>query len=363
MKSCVYFFILAVVVAPVAFAQPQLTAPAADADIWDTGPGKTLRFSWNPVSGAAKYRLCMTGAANLTCSPSVSTTKVFTVTATFVDVPLTDFSNEFLAKWLQWGVQALNASDGILSTSQVRQVWLRYRPAPLVSPAHNATATTLQPTFTWTAVPGAEAYKVVISSITDPWGARETYEAGTSTSLTAPSPIPSIGSTGVYWSVVVCKPAASCSFNGKVSDGTQRYLKYQAPDPIVSFAEHLYPMITTSCSGCHQGTVNYPQNTAGRVDNTSTRCNEGQTIPFNSSVSPSEMYDRFRCLTAMSRQGTYAEALGKVYVVPNQPKISGLYWKALRSDAGTFGENKVINGVQHTVREWIKIWIDQGARP
>jgi hypothetical protein len=75
------------------------------------------------------------------------------------------------------------------------------------------------------------------------------------------------------------------------------------------------------------------------------------------------MLARFKCMKARSTQGEYQQALGKVYVVPYQSAQSGLHHKAQASNAPTFSENLTINGVTKKVKEWITIWIDQGANP
>ena len=75
------------------------------------------------------------------------------------------------------------------------------------------------------------------------------------------------------------------------------------------------------------------------------------------------MLDHFRCLKARSTQGTYSQALGKVYVVPGSSAQSGLHFKAQASTASAFSTNMTIGGVTKPLKEWIRIWIDQGANP
>jgi hypothetical protein len=367
MRSRSLFLILLILAgAPAVFAidGPTLFEPADNNDVWDTGPGQNLRFRWGSVSGAAGYRLCITSNTELSCSTTSPYVKVYELTGTEKTISLTDFSRDFLGRNLKWGVQSI-PSSGSPGPSAIRNLWLRHRPASLGSPAHNTTVQSFRPAFTWTAVSGVAGYKVVISTATDPWGSREAYDinSGSTTSFTPSTDIPSVGMTGVYWSVIVCQPINSCGFNGKVQDQTARWINYSIPDPRVSFATHIYPMITSSCSACHGGSYNYPQKATGRADNRSTQCNEAQTIPFDTTISASEMYNRFRCLPALSTEGVYANALNKVYVMPNQPKISGLYWKAQASTAGIFSENRTINNVTHQVKDWIRIWIEQGASP
>jgi hypothetical protein len=133
--------------------------------------------------------------------------------------------------------------------------------------------------------------------------------------------------------------------------------------PTVSFANHLYPLITNpqKCAMCHPAGGINPQ--AARPDDSSTTCNDSVGIPFSTSITASTMLARFKCMKARSTQGEYQQALGKVYVVPYQSAQSGLHHKAQASNAPTFSENLTINGVTKKVKEWITIWIDQGANP
>jgi len=85
------------------------------------------------------------------------------------------------------------------------------------------------------------------------------------------------------------------------------------------------------------------------------------SIPFSTTMPAAEMYRRLTCLQASSRQNTYQRALGKVYVVPGNPNNSGLHWKAQDSTAPTFSQNITIGGQQKPVKEWIRLWIEQGA--
>ncbi len=133
--------------------------------------------------------------------------------------------------------------------------------------------------------------------------------------------------------------------------------------PTVSFQTHLYPLITNSqkCGMCHPSTGINPQ--PPRPNDSSTTCDDSVGIPFNTTITAATMLERFKCMKARSTQGEYAQALGKIYVVPYQSAQSGLHYKAQASTASTFSENLTIGGVTKKVKEWITIWIDQGANP
>ena len=49
--------------------------------------------------------------------------------------------------------------------------------------------------------------------------------------------------------------------------------------------------------------------------------------------------------------------------MPGNTALSGLHHKAQESTSPIFGSNRTIGGVTKTVREWITIWIQQGANP
>ena len=120
--------------------------------------------------------------------------------------------------------------------------------------------------------------------------------------------------------------------------------------PTLSFAQDLYPKITSQCSGCHSGNSLYPQ----KLQTNARECGvtSAPSIPFSTSMSAPTMLNRLKCLKASSTQGVYQRALGKKYVVPGNYSNSGLHWKAQAS--GAFSPE---------VRNLIRDWIAQGARP
>ena len=120
--------------------------------------------------------------------------------------------------------------------------------------------------------------------------------------------------------------------------------------PTLSFARDLYPKITSQCASCHTGNGLYPQ----KLQTNAAQCGSTRepSIPFNTSMSASQMLNKLKCLKASSEAGVYQRAKNKVYVVPGDYINSGLHWKAQGS--GAFSD---------TIKETIQNWIAQGARP
>jgi hypothetical protein len=133
-------------------------------------------------------------------------------------------------------------------------------------------------------------------------------------------------------------------------------------DPQVSFSQHLYPIISSpSCGACHPSGSIYPQKTP-RPAVCAASCGT-DVIPFNTTITAATMRTRFQCMKACSQNTQYSQAQGKVYVVPGNPSQSGLHHKAQASTSAIFSENRTINGVSKPVKEWIRLWIQQGANP
>lgn len=178
----------------------------------------------------------------------------------------------------------------------------------------------------------------------------------------------------MYWSVTACNAGNTQCTSPGTTPQQRTVLVANAPatptpspsptDPLLSFAQHLYPVIASpDCSACHPGTSLYPQRT-GPSDNASSTMNELTTsIPFSTADSASTMRSKFLGLVARSTDGNYAQALGKVYVVPGNSGQSGLHWKAQQSSASAFSSNRTIGNQTKPLKEWIRIWIDQGAAP
>jgi hypothetical protein len=180
----------------------------------------------------------------------------------------------------------------------------------------------------------------------------------------------------MYWSVTACKAGyTQCTTPGTTLQ-PRTVLVANAPasatppppvgDPTLSFAQHLYPIIaSTECGACHPVSTPpyYPQKLGPSNNPASSLDEDAVSIPFSMADSASAMHGKFLGLVARSTAGSYAQALGKVYVVPGNSSGSGLHWKAQTSNAPVFGSNRSIGGQTKPLKEWIRIWIDQGAAP
>jgi hypothetical protein len=147
--------------------------------------------------------------------------------------------------------------------------------------------------------------------------------------------------------------------------------------PSVNFTSHLYNRITTDCAMCHPiatksdgtpVTYNDSQNAdminpqkARAQDDSFSSVNElnAPVIPFSTAVTAAEMLSRFKSVKAVSP--VYSNARNKIYVVPNNAENSGLHHKAQDSDSQIFRNNATIDNVSMKIRDWITLWIKQGA--
>jgi hypothetical protein len=117
----------------------------------------------------------------------------------------------------------------------------------------------------------------------------------------------------------------------------------------LSFARDVYPVIARQCFGCHAGNDLFPQ----KLQTNAAECgvNAIPAIPFNGDMPANRMYDLLLCLKASSREGSYAQALGKKYLVPGAAREqSGIWWKAKNSDFFTAEQKALVMG-----------WVEQGG--
>lgn len=133
---------------------PTLTAPSDGATVsfYDDPI-----FSWQPVTGAASYRVQFATTASGFNSPLYNQTTLATS-----HQPVTKLANGTY----YWRIVPLDPADREGWASEVRAFNVNYSQVPvLLEPADNATPT-FTPTFRWTAVRGAEKYRLQYS--TDP---------------------------------------------------------------------------------------------------------------------------------------------------------------------------------------------------
>jgi hypothetical protein len=362
-----------------------LSSPANNA----TSPNRKPTFTWQPYDGIHPSSGGGPVAYTLTLDGTGASPQSFQTSATTF-TPSQDINPAFQNP-VRWSVRACTTYNCSGSTPP-RQITLAGGPADALSgsitysaPA-NGTTVNAGSQLRWNTKPGVNNYRIclnmsesgchIIRNQAPQPGNIQSYTL-TSMDLDARHPV-----TGVYyyrggrmyWGIQGCTTGGTpCVDTGAI----RRYVEVPpvsstggggtpgtgGTTPQVSFAQHLYPIIASgSCDSCHQSSSNNPPYFPQKPDGAPANCSPN-TIPFNTTVSASAMLNRLKCITARSQQGAYSQALGKIYVVPGSSTQSGLHWKAQNSSAPVFSSNRTINGVTKTLKEWIKIWLDQGANP
>ena len=151
---------------------PVLTAPAPSVTV--------LRptVTWNPVAGATSYRVTLTYITDTVALPATAT-----VTATVTTTSWTPTTDLKLGEY-RVNVQAFNAA-GESSVISPNRTFLMRQPPISTQPLQRVPDTT--PTFSWSAVPGADRYELVVSK---KWGAFDvvvTQSNLTTTTFTQPT--------------------------------------------------------------------------------------------------------------------------------------------------------------------------------
>jgi hypothetical protein len=166
--------------------KPVLLAPTegAERDFYD----ETM-FTWQPLTGAAYYRFQIATSREGFSSPVYSADTLATM-----HQPATKLTNGTY----YWRVTPRDPRDRDGTPSEVRSFVVKYRPVPaLLQPEDNATPT-FTPTFSWTAVQGAEYYHLQYT--TDPAFFANVNELDTrNTTFTPDSPLPN--DKNYYWRV------------------------------------------------------------------------------------------------------------------------------------------------------------------
>jgi hypothetical protein len=257
-------------------------APGNAADMYH----HAAKVDWNAADGATKYQVCLTNGAQLGCINNASTKFWDNLSATELTLAPEDMQG-FFGRTLKWTPRACNVVN--CTAGEQREIWIRHPPAALVSPADNTNAAGARPLLQWTPVSGVAGYKVNISSPTDPWGTRQSFDvSGAATAQYTPNvdvPLPA------YWSVKVCQSTSSCGFGGRVSEGTQRWLKAPTAPAGLGWATPITAEILSSIG--HSGSthllnksiktiINSTNGTSGRTD--------GQTCSLCHFASASKNY-------------------------------------------------------------------------
>jgi hypothetical protein len=202
---------------------PALTAPANGA----TGAALSPAFTWTPVAGSAGYRILIaTNPADLPTHSGTIACSACTVVATPSKNSYA-LSSALTAGIYYWQVQAIvpASSAGTAAWSNIfgfTTTSATLAAPTLKVPANGATAVSLPPTFTWTAVSGSSGYRILITPTktalpTNPSvsvcggctvGATTTAASYTTSTTSATS---LTGGTTYYWQVQALPPAGSSS--------------------------------------------------------------------------------------------------------------------------------------------------------
>lgn len=361
------------------------------------GSDRRPTFSWPAYAGFDTSSQPGTLRYRLTISGTGAAATVFDNLMTTSFKPPTALNSQYQNP-IRWGVQACttvncSAPGGTRTLTVPGTAPTTWGPVQLHSPASSSTVDTGSK-LSWLQLPNAATYRVCLHTQASGCRLQLDVPAGSGTpqqmELTPAildmreNPLSQVhvfrnnaGSATLktmYWSVTACNAGNTQCTSPGTTPQQRTVLVANAPatttpspsptDALLSFAQHLYPVIASpDCSACHPGTSLYPQRT-GPSDNASSAMNELTTsIPFSTADSASTMRSKFLGLVARSTDGNYAQALGKVYVVPGNSGQSGLHWKAQQSTAAAFSSNHTIGSQTKPLKEWIRIWIDQGAAP
>lgn len=136
-------------------AAPKLRSPLGSTIDWPTSP---LMFSWAPVAHAVNYRL------EIGTSPKMST---LVYGPTDVQGPHFAFPGALAPNTYYWSVQPIDAAGNLGTSSAVAKfTWAWPSQTTLSETDVSPDSTYEEPSFSWTAVPGAASYELEVS--TDP---------------------------------------------------------------------------------------------------------------------------------------------------------------------------------------------------
>ncbi|MCY2995951.1 MAG: hypothetical protein NTY19_50090 [Planctomycetota bacterium] len=198
---------------PAVLTTPSLTSPASGA----TGQATTPAFNWSAISGANNYRILVatTAAALPTGGADPVSSASLLLNATTSNTTYTPASGLLSnGSVYYWEVRAGNSSNGAASVwsgqrSFTTQPAVLTTPS-LTSPASGATGQSTTPAFTWSAISGANNYRILVATTTAalPTGGADPVSSAsllldTTTSNTTYTPASGLLSNGAvyYWEV------------------------------------------------------------------------------------------------------------------------------------------------------------------
>jgi len=182
-------------------------------------------FTWEPVIGAARYRM------QISITPDFTTLAVDLYTLANTIQPLTKLANGFY----YWRVLPYNPANQQGTPSEIRGFQMGYDQVPALLEPVNGTYPTFTPTFRWTAELGAQFYRLQYS--TDPTFAANVTQIETrNTTYTPTNPLPN--DVNYYWRVQTVSGSSLSNWSGVWSFRKQWYIK-----PVTLTPRNGYPSV------------------------------------------------------------------------------------------------------------------------
>lgn len=202
--------------------KPTLTSPE-EGDILEFFDSPA--FTWQPVIGAAYYRL------QISTNPEFSTLAVNNMTLAYANQPLTKLANGTY----YWRVLPFDTYNRQGTASEMRLFQMGYDQIPELLEPLNPSTPTFTPTFRWTAVEGAQYYRLQYS--TDPAFAAAVTQVDTrNTTFTPTTQIPN--DVNYYWRVQTVSGGALSGWSSVWNFRKQWYIK-----PVTLTPRNLYTFV------------------------------------------------------------------------------------------------------------------------
>jgi len=188
-------------------------------------------FTWGPVMGAARYRF------QISATPDFTTLAVDLYTLAYSIQPLTKLANGFY----YWRVLPYNPANQQGTPSETRGFQMGYDQVPtLLEPASEPNPT-YTPTFRWTAVRGAQFYRLQYS--TDfTFAAGVTQIDTRNTTYTPTNPLPN--DVNYYWRVQTVSGSSLSNWSSVWSFRKQWYIKPVALTPLNGYPSVRHPFFS-----------------------------------------------------------------------------------------------------------------------
>ncbi len=189
--------------------QPVLTSPG-EGDILEFFDSPA--FSWQPVPGAAFYRL------QISANPDFSVLAVDNTTLTTSNQPVVKLANGTYS----WRVIPFDTHNRQGTASESRSFQMGYDQVPALLEPGNLSTPTFTPTFRWKAVFGTQYYRLQYS--TDPTFAADVHtETTPNTTFTPTTPLPN--DVNYYWRVQAVSGNSLASWSSVWTFRKQWYIK------------------------------------------------------------------------------------------------------------------------------------------